>query len=122
MKVLLVDDEHEFVSTLAERLLMRGIEADDVTSGKDAILKATERSYDVVVLDLKMAGMGGIETMEKIRKIRPEAGFIILTGHGDRQEHEKALSAGARFHLIKPLNIEVLIEKIKLAGAPKEES
>lgn len=113
MKVLLVDDEVEFVTTLAERLSIRGIKADDVTNGKDAIYKVKNEEYDVVVLDLRMGGLDGFETMKQIQMIRHEAKFIILSGHCNDEEYEKMISAGASDFLVKPINIESLVEKIR---------
>lgn len=115
MKVLLVDDEDEMVSTLAERLSLRGIDADWVTCGEDAVNHVTEEKYDIVVLDVKMPGMGGLETMERIQKIQPETKIIFLTGHGSASDREACIEAGACFYLMKPTNIEVLIEKINEA-------
>jgi len=121
MKVLLVDDEVEFVSTLAERLLIRGIKADDVICGKDAISKVQQESYDVVVLDLRMGGLDGFQTMKQIQKIKPETKFIILSGHCSDEEYDKMVSAGASDFLVKPIDIEVLIEKIGHVGNIRNE-
>jgi DNA-binding response OmpR family regulator len=120
MKVLLVDDEQEFVSTLVERLRMRRVEAQGVTSGKAAIEKVREQAYDVVVIDLKMAGLGGVETMQRIQAIQPETRFIILTGHTDQRDMARGLETGARFHLMKPTDIEVLLEKIRQCGEQED--
>ena len=115
MRVLLVDDEDEMVTALAERLSLRGIAADWVTCGEDAITRVTEKKYDVVVLDVKMPGMGGLETMERVQKIQPEAKVIFLTGHGSVSDFDSCIEAGACFYLMKPTNIEVLIEKMNEA-------
>jgi DNA-binding response OmpR family regulator len=117
LKVLLVDDEDEMVSTLAERLSLRGIDADWVTCGEDAVNNVTGKKYDIVVLDVKMPGMGGLETMERIQKIQPETKIIFLTGHGSASDREACIEAGASFYLMKPTNIEVLVEKINEALA-----
>ncbi|NIR14642.1 MAG: response regulator, partial [Desulfobacterales bacterium] len=82
MRVLLVDDEDEMVTALAERLSLRGIEADWVNSGEDAIARLTDKKYDIVVLDVKMPGMSGLETMEQVQKLQPQTKVIFLTGHG----------------------------------------
>jgi len=116
MKVLLVDDEVEFVSTLAERLSMRGIDADDVISGAFAIDKVRKKEYDVVILDLRMGGLDGYDTMKQIQKISPNTKFIILSGHCSEEEYEKMLSAGASDFLVKPINIESIVEKINKIG------
>jgi len=122
MKVLLADDEIEFVSTLAERLHMRGIEAEDVNSGQEAIKKVREEQYDVIVLDLRMAGLDGLGTMEKIREIKPQANVIILTGHCDEEQLNKGKESGASHCLVKPVNIDKLINIIREVCEPSEDS
>lgn len=112
MKVLLVDDEKEMVETQAERLSLRGIDVDWVTRGMDAITKVNKRRYDVVVLDAKMPGISGLETMKQIHEIRPGTKVIIITGHGSASECEAGIEAGACFYLMKPVNLEDLIEKM----------
>jgi len=111
MRLLLVDDEKEFVSTLAERLSLRGIEADWVTSAKDAEKKIETRHYDLVVLDVKMPQVGGRELKKIIEKKLPGIKTIYLTGHGSEEDYH-AGSAEAEYYLMKPININVLIEKI----------
>jgi two-component system, OmpR family, response regulator len=115
VRILLVDDEEELISTLAERLAMRGIEADCVFSGDEAMGRAREKDYDVIVLDMKMAGLDGVATMGEIRKFRPAARFIVITGHGDEEDYLKGKEAGALFYLMKPIDIEDLIANIRLA-------
>jgi DNA-binding response OmpR family regulator len=115
LRVLLVDDEDEMASALAERLSLRGIEADWVTSGEDAVTRLTGKKYDVVVLDVKMPGMGGLETMERIQKLQPETKVIFLTGHGSVSDFNSCIEAGACFYLMKPTSIEILIEKMNEA-------
>jgi DNA-binding response OmpR family regulator len=113
VRVLLVDDEEEMVSALSERLSLRGIETDWVLSGHDAVIRVRQNSYDVVVLDVKMPGMNGLETMEKIQKIQPKAKIIFITGHGSVADCEAGKNAGASFYLMKPIDIDVLIESMK---------
>jgi len=115
VKVLLVDDEEELVSALAERLDLRGIEADWALCGEDAVQRVREKSYDVVVLDVKMPGMGGLMTMEKIQDIQPKAKILFLTGHGSHEDREAGKNAGACFYLMKPIDIDVLIRSMKEA-------
>lgn len=112
MRVLLVDDEDEMVTTLSERLSLRGIDTDWVTSGEDALTHVAKKKYDVVVLDVKMPGMSGLETMERIQEIQPETKVIFLTGHGSASDFKSCIEAGACFYLMKPTNIEDLIEKM----------
>ena len=115
MKVLLVDDEVEMVTTLAERLSFRGIEADWVLSGYEAVKHVRKSKYDLVVLDVKMPGMSGLETMEEVRKIQPESKILFLTGHGSQSDCEAGKKGGACFYLMKPIDIEVLIKRMKEA-------
>jgi DNA-binding response OmpR family regulator len=115
LKVLLVDDEEEMVSALAERLSFRDIDAEWVTTGKDAIALIGENHFDVLVLDVKMPGMSGLETMNEILKIKPGSKIIFLTGHGSAFDQLACKEAGAFAYLMKPINIEILVEKIKEA-------
>ena len=113
MKVLLIDDEKAMVSALAERLSFRDVHAKWVTCGKDAIALLSENHFDILVLDVKMPGLSGLETMEEIQKIKPEAKIIFLTGHGSTSDREACIEAGACSYLMKPIDIEVLIKEIK---------
>jgi len=114
MKVLLVDDEKKFVSSLAERLSIRGIEADWVTTGDEALSRAEKENYDIAVLDVKMPCMSGIELKKKLEKIDPNMKFIMVTGHGSEEDYNIG-SREASSYIIKPFKIETLIEKIKQA-------
>jgi DNA-binding response OmpR family regulator len=113
MRILLVDDEKELVSTLAERLGMRGIDADWVTSG-DAALKQTQtRSYDLAVLDIKIPGISGLTLQKILHQKYPEMKFIFITGHGSGYDFEiGSAEAGAENYLAKPVDITILIEKM----------
>ncbi|MEK6201672.1 MAG: response regulator [Desulfobulbaceae bacterium] len=113
MKILLVDDEQELVSTLAERLSIRGIDADWVTSGEDAMEKIQVTTYDLAVLDMKMPRMSGLELRKKIQEIKPQMRYLFMTGHGSAEDFYSASSEeGADCYLVKPVNIDVLIAKI----------
>ena len=114
-RVLLVDDEEELVSTLAERLQLRGIEAEGLTSGAEAVRRLEEQEFDVVVVDVKMPGMDGLELLKRIKDIRPAAQVILLTGRGSEKESQRGMEQGAFDYLIKPINIDDLIEKMKRA-------
>lgn len=108
MKVLLVDDEQKFAKMLAKRLELRGIDADYVHSGEDAILKAGKNSFDVAILDVKMPGIGGLELKRRLEALAPEMKFIFLTGHGSKADFEAGSAQAARY-LAKPIRIEDLI-------------
>jgi DNA-binding response OmpR family regulator len=110
MRILLVDDEKELVSTMVERLSFRGIEADWVTSGEDALKQAENKNYDLALIDVKMPGISGIKLMEMLNQKYPDMKFIFMTGHGSEQDY-KVGSAHAPY-LVKPIEIETLVDKI----------
>lgn len=114
-KVLLVDDEKEFVSTLAERLRLRGIQADETGSGEEALRLIAQAAPQVVVLDVMMPGMGGLEVLQRVKSTYPNIEVILLTGIGSTKEGMEGMRLGAFDYLMKPLQIEELIEKIKAA-------
>jgi len=112
-KVLLVDDEADFISALAERLRIRDYETRCANSGTEALLEIEKESPDVVLLDLKMPGMSGMETLVKIKARDPSIDVIMVTGSVDGQIGESAIEAGAADHMVKPFDIEVLMTKIQ---------
>jgi DNA-binding response OmpR family regulator len=112
MRVLLVDDEEELVTALAERLSYRGIEADWSTTGSHALELAAARPYDIAVLDIKMPNYSGIELKKLLEKQQPTMRYIFLTGHGSEEDF-RAGSAEASRYLVKPLDIETLIEAMR---------
>ena len=113
MKVLLVDDEHELVSTLAERLSFRGIQADWATSGEEAMRLTEKNTYDVAVLDVKIPRISGLELKRKLHAKIPGMKFIFMTGHGSEDEFRNcSAETGEGCYLVKPVNIEDLIQKM----------
>ena len=113
MRVLLVDDEKEFVSTLCERLSLRGVDADWVSSAEDALKKIADTQYDLGVLDVKMPHINGIELKRMLHQRCPDMQFIFMTGHGSEQDfHAGASEAGAAYYLVKPVHIEDLMRKM----------
>ena len=114
-KLLLVDDEEEFVQALAERLKMRDLESDTVYDGDQALSFVESKEPDVMVLDLKMPGIDGIEVLKQVRKAYPNIQVIILTGHGTEKDEERARSLGAFDYLQKPVDIDNLVARIKKA-------
>ncbi len=114
MKVLIVDDEEKFVSALAERLVIRGIEADWATTYGEALSKAETERYDVAVLDVKMPGMGGIELRRRLERIDPRLKFILVTGHGSEEDYDIGRRESC-FYILKPFKIETLLEKLEQA-------
>jgi DNA-binding response OmpR family regulator len=117
MHVLLVDDEKEFVTTLAERLSFRGFKADFAIRALDALALAEKNSYDLAVLDMKMPGTSGLELKGLLEKIQQNMKFIFLTGHGSEADYV-AGSSGSAGYLVKPVNIDTLIAKMYEAMKP----
>lgn len=111
-RVLIVDDEQEFARTLAERMQTRGLEAEAVFSGDEALKLVNQKTYDVVVLDLAMPGMDGIETLKKMLEIHPDLQVIMLTGQATVGKGVEAVKQGAFEFLEKPIRMEALVEKI----------
>jgi DNA-binding NtrC family response regulator len=118
-KVLLVDDEVEFVETLAERMRARGLDVDYTHSGDSALEKVAQKSYDAIVLDLAMPGMDGMETLRHLLANHPDLQIILLTGQGTIQAAVEATRLGAKDFLEKPTDIEQLIAKIRAARAKR---
>ncbi|OXS30284.1 MAG: response regulator [Desulfovibrio sp. MES5] len=121
IKILLVDDEKQFVDTLAERLAMRGFVARVAYDGPEA-LQAVEQPTDVIVLDLRMPGMDGFEVLRNVKKSNPQVQVIILTGHGGDAEEQTAYRMGAYNFLRKPMDIDELLSSIRMAYRDKLEN
>jgi CheY-like chemotaxis protein len=115
-KVLLVDDEREFVQTLSERLMMRDMGPAVAYDGESALNLINEDEPEVMILDLKMPGIDGFEILRKVKETRPEIEVIILTGHGHEADRERCMKLGAFAYLQKPLDINELSEIIKKAN------
>jgi CheY-like chemotaxis protein len=114
-KVLLVDDEKDFVVTLSERLEMRDMEPAVAYSGEEALKLLNEEEPEIMVLDLKMPGIDGIEVLRRVKAEHPEVQVIILTGHGSEKDKELCLQLGAFAYLEKPVDIEVLSNTMQKA-------
>lgn len=115
VRVLLVDDEKGYLDVLSNRLSKRLIQATKTFSGTQAMQALRKTDFDVVVLDLKMEDLDGIEVLKIIKKMAPEIPVIILTGHGSSDDAEKGIAEGAFDYLTKPCELTTLIEKINLA-------
>ncbi|RJP67050.1 MAG: response regulator [Candidatus Abyssobacteria bacterium SURF_17] len=118
-KILLVDDEEEFILILSERMKSRGMSVETAESGPAAIKKAEKQDFDAVILDMMMPGMDGIETLKRLREVNPNLQVIMLTGHATLPNAVEAVKLGAADFLEKPANIATLIEKIKEAKIKK---
>lgn len=116
---LLVDDEEEFVSTLAERMEMRGLEVRVALDGSKAIEAIAAKTPEVMVLDLRMPGMDGMEVLEYVKKHKPGIEVIVLTGHGSEKDREQAMRLGAFDYLQKPVGLDPLVNRIRKAYRQK---
>ena len=119
-KILLVDDEVEFVSALAERLRARGLEVDTANSGKEALVKAKAQHPDAVVLDLARPGMDGVETLKALLADNADLQVMLLTGQATIRTALAATRLGAIDVLEKPTDIATLLEKIREARARRQ--
>ncbi|MEW6350935.1 MAG: response regulator [Thermodesulfobacteriota bacterium] len=120
-KVLMVDDEEDFVKTLAERMEMRDLAPDVALDGEQALQRVQDDVPDVMVLDLKMPGIDGMEVLRRVRKAYPTVQVIILTGHGSDKDEDEARRLGAFAYLQKPVDMERLIKTMRAAYKKKLE-
>ncbi|NDV21571.1 response regulator [Desulfovibrio sp. JC022] len=116
-RVLLVDDEREFVKTLSERLLLRDLGSAVVYDGESALDVVQDDEPEVMILDLKMPGIDGIEVLRRVKSDRPGIEVIILTGHGSEDDRKTCMDLGAFAYLNKPVDIDVLSKTLKDAYA-----
>jgi DNA-binding NtrC family response regulator len=118
-KVLLVDDEKDFLEVMAERMAARGIEVSTASSAAEAIRLAEKESFDAIIVDLMMPEMDGIEALKLLKKKKPETQVILLTGHATLEKGIEAMKLGAVDFLEKPADMNQLTKKIKKAHAHK---
>lgn len=115
-KVLFVDDEKDFVQTVSQRLISRDVGTYGVYNGEDALELVTEDKPDVMVLDLKMPGLHGVEVLRRTKELAPDVEVIILTGHGTNEDMKQCMELGAFAYMNKPFDIEELSATIKAAN------
>lgn len=120
IQLLLVDDEEGYVNVLANRLGRRGMEVTKAFSGTEALQAVRNRDFDVVVLDLKMEDMDGIEVLRIFKQMDPAMEVIMLTGHGSQAAARDGLAYGAYDYLTKPCELEELADKIREAYAHRK--
>lgn len=119
IKILLVDDEEDFIRTLSERLDLRDLASDTAFDGEQALRFVGHQEPDVMILDLKMPGIDGMEVLRRVRRNFPQIQVIIQTGHGNDLDEAEARRLGVFDYLKKPVDIELLIERIKAAHRAK---
>ncbi|NLI82812.1 MAG: response regulator [Deltaproteobacteria bacterium] len=115
LKVLLVDDEKGYAEVLAKRMALRGIAVSVALSGTEAIRMLRGEQFDAAVLDLKLEDMDGIEILKIFKKMDPAMPVIMVTGHGSETAARQGMEFGAFDYLMKPCNLNVLMEKIRQA-------
>lgn len=115
IRVLLVDDEEDYVRTMAERMEMRDLQSRVATSGAEALEMVEDEAPDVMVLDLRMPGIDGMQVLERVKEEHPQVQVVILTGHGSEKEEKEARALGAFEYLQKPADTGQLIDVITAA-------
>jgi DNA-binding response OmpR family regulator len=108
--VLVVDDEQDFVETLVKRMERRGFKVTGVGSGQEALLLLGKEHFDVVILDVMMPGMDGIETLREIKLAWPKIQVILLSGHGGEEMGVRGMAYGAYAYLLKPVALKTIVE------------
>ena len=116
LRALFVDDEEELVSAVVERLDLRGVHAEGATTGADALRLLDEHSYDVVVMDVRMPGLGGLDVIRRIKETQPNLAVVLISGHGSREDLDEGRRLGAFDYLQKPVDIEDLVDIIQRAA------
>ena len=120
-RVMVVDDEKDFLETLVNRLKKRDIEAVGCLSGEEALEAMKKRLFDVIILDIKMpGGMDGIEVLREMKRVQPLAEVILLTGHASVETSIEGMKLGAFDYLLKPVKLEELLVKVGQAFAKKD--
>lgn len=122
IKILLVDDEEEFVSSISDLLDLRDLRSYSAMSGEEALRFVKSSIPDIIILDLRMPGLDGMEVLRRVKQHFPMIQVIILTGHGNDLEEVEARGIGAFDYLKKPIDIDVLVERIKAAAQAKKDA
>lgn len=122
IKVLLVDDEKDFVAYMAKRLRARGMDVEITHDAESAIQLVEDHGVDVIVLDLRMPGMDGLEALQALKNIRPDIPVIMLSGHGTIDAAEEGKKCGAADYLFKPCDINILCQAIERRSRQSRQS
>lgn len=118
IKILIADDEVEFASTLVTRLELRNFRTSMVSSGEEALAAVEKELPDVLLLDLKMPDLDGLEVLARLREKYPLLKVIILTGHGSFEAGREGMELGAYDYIMKPVDLNRLIEIVREACRP----
>ncbi|HHO47955.1 MAG TPA: response regulator [Desulfobacteraceae bacterium] len=120
LRVLVVDDETDFLEMTVKRMQKKGIDTVGVMSGNEAVEKISNENFDVVLLDVKMPGMDGIETLREIKRVKPLVEVIMLTGHASVESGIEGMKLGAFDYLMKPMELDKILETIQDAHKKKQ--
>ena len=121
-KLLIIDDEVEFASTLCQRLQLRGFDVTDVYSGGEGLAVLSTIEPEIIILDLKMPDMSGLDVLEGIKNHNQSIEVIMLTGHGSTASGIEAMEKGAFDYLMKPVDLKELLEKINSADEKRSKA
>jgi len=119
IKILLVDDETDFVETMTKRFGIRKMPITTAGGGAEAVKLVEEQDFDVVVLDVRMPGMDGLEVLRRIRAKRPLTEVIMLTGHASLDAGMQGMNLGAYDYVLKPADFDELLDKVRRAAERK---
>lgn len=122
IRLLIVDDEIGFAEILRKRMSRRGIHVETAYRGEDAVRMLRENEFDVAVLDLKLEGMDGIEILKVFKMLDPKLPVLMLTGHGCEKAAAESIRLGVADYLSKPIDFNLLLEKVKLVCSRKGEA
>jgi len=122
IRVLVVDDEEELVSALTERLELRGFDARGATSGTEALETLATAMWDVVVVDIRMPGIDGLDLARRIRGEHPDTAVVLLTGRSSVRDAEEGLALGASEYLVKPVPIDRLARVLREASGRERDA
>lgn len=120
LKVLMVDDETEYRETVIKRMTKRGVDINGAGSGSEALNMLGQSGYDIVLLDVRMPEMDGIETLREIKQRHPLVEVLMLTGHANMEVAIEGMELGAFDYLMKPIDIDELIYKIQDADQKRQ--
>ncbi len=120
IRILMVDDEADFIETMAKRFGIRKMPITIASSGKEALRLLGEQEFDVVILDVRMPGMDGLEALKEIRRIAPLTEVIMLTGHASLEAGMQGMNLGAYDYILKPADFDDLLDKVRKAYERKE--
>ncbi len=119
--VLLVEDEEDYREVLRTRLTKRGFQVDGVTTAEQALDLLQRRDFDVVVLDVRLPRMTGVQALEKIRQLHPLSEVLILTGYADTETAIRVIELGAFDYLMKPVDLDELVGRLRDAHQSRTE-